>query len=110
LIESTCQLLVIGAGPAGMAAAQTAARHGVKVAVLDEQAHPGGQIYRNVDASPLADIGLLGKDYLYGQQLVRAFRHAPLDYFANCAVWFLDRSGEVAELPPPPLELAPVMA
>jgi len=89
------QLLVIGAGPAGMAAAQAAARHGVKVAVLDEQPHPGGQIYRNVDASPLADINVLGKDYLHGQQLVQAFRHAPLDYLADCSVWYLDRSGEV---------------
>jgi NADPH-dependent 2,4-dienoyl-CoA reductase/sulfur reductase-like enzyme len=89
------QLLVIGAGPAGMAAAQAAARHGVRVAVLDEQPHPGGQIYRNVDASPLADIGVLGKDYLHGRQLVQAFRHAPLDYLANCAVWYLDRTAEV---------------
>jgi len=95
VIGADYQLLVIGAGPAGMAAAQTAARHGVRVAVLDEQPHPGGQIYRNVDTSPLADIGILGKDYLHGQQLVQAFRHAPLDYAANCAVWYLDRSGEV---------------
>lgn len=92
---SSCQLLVIGAGPAGMAAAQTAARHGVAVTVLDEQPHPGGQIYRNVDASPLTDIGVLGKDYLHGRQLVQAFRHAPLEYIANCAVWYLDRNGEV---------------
>jgi thioredoxin reductase len=93
--EADYQLLVIGAGPAGMAAAQAAARHGVRVAVLDEQPHPGGQIYRNVDTSPLADVGILGKDYLHGRQLVQAFRHAPLDYLANCAVWYLDQSGEV---------------
>jgi len=89
------QLLVIGAGPAGMAAAQVAAHRGVKVAVLDEQLHPGGQIYRNVDASPLADISVLGKDYLHGRQLVQTFRHAPLDDLASCSVWYLDRSGEV---------------
>ena len=89
------QLLVIGAGPAGMAAAQTAARHGVEVTVIDEQANPGGQIYRNVDASPLADIGLLGKDYVFGRQLVQGFRHAPIDYHANSALWYLDSSGEL---------------
>jgi len=89
------QLLVIGAGPAGMAAAQTAASHGVEVTVIDEQANPGGQIYRNVDASPLADIGLLGKDYVFGRQLVQGFRLDAIDYHANTALWYLDRSGEL---------------
>ena len=94
-MKSAYQLLVIGAGPAGMASAQTTARHGVDVAVIDEQAHPGGQIYRNVNASPLADIDLLGKDYVFGRQLVQGFEHANIDYFANRGVWYLDRSGEL---------------
>jgi NADPH-dependent 2,4-dienoyl-CoA reductase/sulfur reductase-like enzyme len=94
-MRQSYQLLVIGAGPAGMAAAQTAARHGVEVAVVDEQTHAGGQIYRNVDASPLADIGLLGKEYVFGRQIVQGFEHAHIDYFANSAVWYLDKSGEL---------------
>jgi len=94
-MKAAYQLLVIGAGPAGMAVAQTAARHGVEVAVIDEQSHPGGQIYRNVNASPLTDIDLLGKDYVFGRQLVQSFEHAPVDYFANSGVWYLDRSGEI---------------
>ena len=40
-----CELLVVGAGPAGLAAATTAAQHGVATILLDEQAAPGGQIY-----------------------------------------------------------------
>jgi thioredoxin reductase len=48
---STHDLIVLGAGPAGMAAATEAARHGMSVALLDEQAAPGGQVYR---ASPFA--------------------------------------------------------
>ena len=43
-------LLVIGAGPAGMSAAVTARRHGLDVLVVDEQPSPGGQIWRNVEA------------------------------------------------------------
>ncbi len=94
-MKDAYQLVVIGAGPAGMAVAQTAASHGVEVAVIDEQADAGGQIYRNVDTSPLTDIDLLGKDYVFGRQLVQGFKHAPVDYFANSSVWYLDSSGEL---------------
>ena len=49
MIETTqCDLLVVGAGPAGLAAATTAARLGVDTVLLDEQAAPGGQIYRAI--------------------------------------------------------------
>ena len=37
-------IIVVGAGPAGMAAAAMAARHGATVSLLDEQPRPGGQI------------------------------------------------------------------
>ena len=40
------QMAVIGAGPAGLAAATVAAEQGIEVAVFDGQVAPGGQIYR----------------------------------------------------------------
>jgi len=40
--------IIIGAGPAGMAAAITARAHGLSVLVLDEQPSAGGQIFRNI--------------------------------------------------------------
>ncbi|NEL80866.1 MAG: NAD(P)-binding protein, partial [Xanthomonas perforans] len=40
-------VLVIGAGPAGLAAAQAAASHGVRVGVVDLQPRAGGQVWRN---------------------------------------------------------------
>ncbi|MCH2209688.1 MAG: 2Fe-2S iron-sulfur cluster-binding protein [Fuerstiella sp.] len=39
-----CDLLVVGAGPAGMAGAITAAEHGLKVVLVDEQPRPGGSL------------------------------------------------------------------
>jgi NADPH-dependent 2,4-dienoyl-CoA reductase/sulfur reductase-like enzyme len=39
-------LLVLGAGPAGLAAAEAASRHGMLVTLVDENAAPGGQIWR----------------------------------------------------------------
>ena len=40
---------IIGSGPAGMAAAITARKHGLRVLVLDEQSYAGGQIFRNIE-------------------------------------------------------------
>lgn len=42
------ELAVIGAGPAGLSAAIKAAEHGVEVVVFDENAAPGGQLFKQV--------------------------------------------------------------
>jgi sarcosine oxidase, subunit alpha len=39
-----CDVLVVGAGPAGLAAATAAAAHGGRVMLCDEQAEPGGSL------------------------------------------------------------------
>jgi NADPH-dependent 2,4-dienoyl-CoA reductase/sulfur reductase-like enzyme len=45
------QLLVVGAGPAGLSAARTAARCGVAVMIIDEHAQPGGQYFKQIAKS-----------------------------------------------------------
>ncbi len=53
-----CEVLVIGGGPAGLAAATRAAESGVRVAIVDDNFSLGGQIWRagadgdNTEASP----------------------------------------------------------
>lgn len=42
-----CDVAVIGAGPAGLAAAHAAASHGARVILLDAQPRHGGQIWRH---------------------------------------------------------------
>ncbi|MGO9256878.1 MAG: FAD-dependent oxidoreductase [Bryobacteraceae bacterium] len=44
--DSVFDVLVVGAGPAGLAAARRAAESGAQVAVLDDNPAPGGQIWR----------------------------------------------------------------
>lgn len=42
-----CDVAVIGAGPAGVAAAHAAANHGARVLLLDAQPRHGGQVWRH---------------------------------------------------------------
>jgi flavin-dependent dehydrogenase len=46
--SADCQVAIVGAGPAGLAAACVLADKGVDVVVLDEQAIPEGQVFRAV--------------------------------------------------------------
>lgn len=41
-------LIIVGAGPAGLSAAIEAARSGLKVIVFDENAKPGGQLFKQI--------------------------------------------------------------
>lgn len=42
------ELLIIGAGPAGLSAAIEAAEKGMKVCIFDENAKPGGQLFKQI--------------------------------------------------------------
>lgn len=42
------ELIVIGAGPAGLSAAIEGARAGMKVIIFDENARPGGQLFKQI--------------------------------------------------------------
>ena len=86
---------VIGAGPAGMASACSMAELGLSVLLLDEQARPGGQIYRNIENAPESRRNMLGSDYTIGAGLVRQLRSANLDYRSKAAVWQVEPDGTV---------------
>ncbi|WP_110668100.1 NAD(P)/FAD-dependent oxidoreductase [Salinicola halophilus] len=88
-------LAIIGAGPAGMAAAATATRKGLEVVIFDEQPAPGGQIYRALESTPLRDPVLLGSDYWHGSELIDALRRESIDYRPGHMVWQLTREGEI---------------
>ena len=42
------EMICVGAGPAGLAAAVEAAKHGVQVIVFDENQRPGGQLFKQI--------------------------------------------------------------
>lgn len=87
----TTELAVIGAGPAGMAAAALAAEFGVETALIDERPSPGGQIYHGIER-PHANSPL-GADYLAGRPLVAALRASRVDYRPETTLWHIDPDG-----------------
>jgi NADPH-dependent 2,4-dienoyl-CoA reductase/sulfur reductase-like enzyme len=88
-------LAVIGAGPAGMAAAVEARRHGLNVCLLDEQAQVGGQIYRSIDGLDATAERILGADYAKGAKLAAQYRDSGATHLAGASVWDVSADGAV---------------
>jgi NADPH-dependent 2,4-dienoyl-CoA reductase/sulfur reductase-like enzyme len=88
---SDVDLLIVGAGPAGMAAAVTAQRHGLEAHVVDEQPAPGGQIWRSVETAPAAFArGILGAAYQEGRAAAEAFRSCGAGYEPGTQLWQIE--------------------
>src|SRR5438552_14575655 len=87
----TVEFAIIGAGPAGMAAAVLAGELGLDTVLVDEQSSPGGQIYRAIERA--APDTPLGPDYLAGRPLAAALRASRVDYRPNTTLWHLDTDG-----------------
>jgi thioredoxin reductase len=88
---SNIDVLIVGAGPAGMAAANTARRFGFDVLVVDDQASPGGQIWRSVETVAAAPRGaILGKAYQEGKAIADAFRASGALYEPRTQLWQIE--------------------
>ena len=87
---------IVGAGPAGLAAASLCARAGLETVLLDDQPHPGGQSYRSVTAPSVPANTVLGDDYWRGGSLVREARDSGAQHVAGANAWGLLREGEIA--------------
>jgi thioredoxin reductase/bacterioferritin-associated ferredoxin len=88
-------VVVIGAGPAGLAAAATAAEAGLSTLLLDENMGPGGQVWRAIVSTPVVERDALGADYWAGADLVRAVRSSGAEIIQRATVWSLDRHLEI---------------
>jgi NADPH-dependent 2,4-dienoyl-CoA reductase/sulfur reductase-like enzyme len=82
-------LLVVGAGPAGMSAAIVARRFGLVTMVIDDQPAPGGQIWRSVETAAARDT-ILGPTFSEGREVADQFRAAGGAYVTGAQLWRLD--------------------
>src|SRR4051794_41867428 len=89
-------LVVVGAGPAGMAASVLASELGLDTVLLDEQASPGGQIYRAIERAGEGgpQNSPLGADYLAGRPLAASLRASRVRYRPGMTVWHIDPGGK----------------
>lgn len=89
--------IVIGAGPAGMAAAATLAEGGARTLLLDEQAEPGGQIYRAIERNRgnARLSAILGPDYSRGAALVERLRASGAHLRFSSTVWRVEEGPAV---------------
>ena len=86
-------LAILGAGPAGLAAAAQASELGLTCVVLDEQAEPGGQIYRALGrraAQGHEQLDIFGPSYRHGLELLRQFKDSKAEYRPETLVWQVD--------------------
>ena len=94
-LAATYDLVVIGGGPAGLAAASLAARAGLSTVLFDENPGVGGQIYRGITATPVTDRAVLGEDYWAGSALAGEAKASGAELMTGATVWSLDPSLQV---------------
>jgi len=87
-------IAIVGGGPAGMAAAIEAARAGTNVTVIDENARPGGQLFKQIHkffGSGVHHAGTRG--FQIGQNLLREAEEAGVEMRLDTVVYgiFSDR-------------------
>jgi len=89
--KSGFDLVIVGAGPAGLRAAVEAAAGGLSVMLVDEGREPGGQIYRGSETGVFAGTTRLGPDYVAGSILVAAFRSSGVETLFGATVFQIER-------------------
>lgn len=86
-------VLVVGAGPAGMAVATTLHKLGVEVRIVEEQGYPGGQIYRSAPGTVWPEKlrrDWLGRDYANGTLRVRECLESGVPFSGGISVWAIE--------------------
>ncbi|HEY1459549.1 MAG TPA: FAD-dependent oxidoreductase [Casimicrobiaceae bacterium] len=95
-LPAECELAIVGAGAAGMAAAALAASLGVDTVLVDEQEAPGGAMYRGLTRATASRIS--DADYTRGIELIDAIDTAKLRFAGATRVCGISRASDGFEL------------
>lgn len=82
------EIAIVGAGPAGVSAAITAAKVGAKVTLIDENSKPGGQYFKQLTLDQPTDLpGNLGINADNGAELISGLEHPRIQLLTDTMVW-----------------------
>jgi NADPH-dependent 2,4-dienoyl-CoA reductase/sulfur reductase-like enzyme len=88
------ELVIVGAGPAGLCAAIEASRHGVEVLLIDENDRPGGQLFLQTHKFFGSRHHMAGvRGFQIGNDLLEDAKKHGIELLLNTVVWgvFPDR-------------------
>lgn len=86
-MPASYDVVVIGAGPAGAAAAIEARRYGLSAAVIDSNPRPGGQVFR-APSHPVPGSPEPGSDQAAGETLRADLEASGADLLLGHTAWF----------------------
>jgi len=96
-LRHKADVLVIGAGPAGMIAASMLAEAGARVILCDERAESGGQYYKASVSGPAARRD---RQFREGARLADRLARSGAEFWASSIVWFASASEGVGVVRP----------
>ncbi len=85
--ELSPDVLVVGGGPAGLAAALASSEAGLDVVLLDERSKLGGQYFKQPAAEFSVDENCLDHQYQHGRALIERIRASSITVLQGVAVW-----------------------
>lgn len=85
--ELSPDVVIVGAGPAGLSAARVAAASGLHVLVVDERGKAGGQFFKQPGAGFIVDESAIDAQFAEGRQLYRSARAAGADFMMGTTAW-----------------------
>ena len=98
-----CDVLVIGAGPAGLMAALTAARSGARVVLVDDTPAPGGSLPASIatieGADPLEFVSRVGEELASRPNVRVLSRTTAFGYYDDNMVIAVERRADHAPVP-----------
>lgn len=90
------EVIVVGAGPAGLGAAIEVAKAGGKPLLLDENSRPGGQLFKQIHKFFGSKEHYAGtRGFVIGQQLLDTAHELGVDFQLDTKVWGIFSDGSI---------------